>query len=220
MVLAEETVWITFARAAILGRMVEEPERDPNSDESLALRYARDPASAAGRAALARLVERWSGRVYVWAYRIVREREQALDLSQDCLVRMIGALPRYEPRGRFAAWLFTIVHNRCRSALGRARWARDPDMELELLPADGAGPDEAYESAESARRLMDAMHASLDERERLALWLRAEEGMSVPDITRLMKIETPSGARGLLQTARRKLSAALEVRGRAQGDRS
>jgi len=200
--------------------MAEVPEQDPNSDELLALRYARDSASAAGRAALATLVERWSGRVYAWAYRIVREREQALDLSQDCLVRMIGALPRYEPRGKFAAWLFTIVHNRCRSALGRSRWARDPDIELDLLPADGVGPEHAYESAESEQRLMDAMDASLDERERLALWLRAEEGMSVQDITRLMKIESSSGARGLLQTARRKLSAELESRGRAQGDRA
>jgi RNA polymerase sigma-70 factor (ECF subfamily) len=187
--------------------MVE--ELDPNSDESLALWYARDPASAAGRAALARLVERWSGRVYVWAYRIVREREQALDLSQDCLVRMIGALPRYESRGKFAAWLFTIVHNRCRSELRGSRWRVDSEVEVDLLTSDGAGPESAYESAESERRILDAMRGALDERERMALWLRAEEGMSVEDITRLMKLESASGARGLLQTARRKLRAAL-----------
>src|SRR5262245_33964711 len=154
--------------------MSEDPREDALSDESLALQFARDPESPDGRAALATLVERWSGRVYVWAYRIVREREQALDVSQDCLVRMIGALPRYEARGKFAAWLFTIVHNRCRSALGRSRWARDPEVELDLLPSDGAGPERTYESAESERRLLSAMHRTLDERERLALWLRAE----------------------------------------------
>jgi DNA-directed RNA polymerase specialized sigma24 family protein len=74
--------------------MSEEPGRDAIADEALALAYARDPRSAEGRAALATLVERWSGRVCAWAYRIVREREQALDVSQECLVRMIGALPR------------------------------------------------------------------------------------------------------------------------------
>jgi RNA polymerase sigma-70 factor (ECF subfamily) len=189
--------------------MFEDPHGGSIADESLAIQYARDPDGAAGRAALAMLIERWSGRVYVWAYRIVREREQALDLSQDCLVRMIGALPRYEPRGRFPAWLFTIVHNRCRSALSHSRWQVDPEVEVDLLISDGAGPEGAYESAESERRILDVMLGTLDERERLALWLRAEEGMSVEDITRLMGIDSASGARGLLQTARRKLRAAL-----------
>ena len=41
------------------------------------------------------------------------------------------------------------------------------------------------------------------------MWLRAYEGMSVEDITRMMKLNGASGARGLLQTARRKLRAAL-----------
>ncbi len=184
-------------------------DREAITDELLADRYARDPHGAAGRAALATLIERWSGRVYLWAYRFTREREQALDLSQDCLVRMIEALPRYEARGRFAAWLFTIVHNRCRSALRRATWVRDPEVELDLLTSGDAGPEQSYESAETQRRIVTALDGALDERERLALWLRVEEGMSIEDITRLMRIEAASGARGLLQTARRKVRAAL-----------
>jgi RNA polymerase sigma-70 factor, ECF subfamily len=184
-------------------------EREADTDESLALEFARDPAGAAGRAALAALAERWSGRVYLWAYRMLRNRDQALDVSQDCLMRMIQALPRYEPRGTFAAWLFTIVHNRCRSVAKRASWTRDPEIETDTLTSAASGPDETYESLESWSRLTAAMAATLDERERLALWLRAGEGMSVDDITRMLRLDTASGARGLLQTARRKLRSAL-----------
>jgi DNA-directed RNA polymerase specialized sigma24 family protein len=54
------------------------------------------------------------------------------------------------------------------------------------------------------------MEAALDAKERAALWLRAEEGMSVDDITRMLRVDGASGARGLLQTARRKLRAVLD----------
>jgi len=186
-------------------------EREEATDESLVAEFQRDPDGASGSAALTALVQRWSGRVYLWAYRIVREREQALDVSQDCLVRMMQALPRYDAHGRFSAWLFTIVHNRCRSAVRRRSWNRDPEIDADLLIAGSAGPEESYESAETRRRVYAAMEATLDMRERTALWLRAGEGMSVEDITRVLQVDGASGARGLLQTARRKLRAALEA---------
>jgi RNA polymerase sigma-70 factor (ECF subfamily) len=180
------------------------------TDEALAIAYQRDPSSTVGAAAVTTLIERWSGRVYLWAYRMVRDREQALDVAQDCLVRMLQALPRYETRGRFSAWLFTIVHNRCRSAMRRRSWIRDHEIDTELLIANTAGPDKEYESAEARARVLAAMEAALDAKERAALWLRAEEGMSVDDITRMLRVDGASGARGLLQTARRKLRAVLD----------
>jgi RNA polymerase sigma-70 factor (ECF subfamily) len=198
--------------------MADGAHDEANTDEALALLYARDPNSVQGREALATLVERWSGRVYLWAYRNVREREQALDIAQDCLVRMIGALRRYESRGRFRAWLFTIVLNRCRSVQGRSRWQVDPDLDPDTLFDGTPGPERAHESAEWERRLDEAFHAVLDEREQLAFWLRAEEGMKVEDITRLMRLESASGARGLLQNARRKLRLALAEWKRGGGD--
>ena len=51
---------------------------------------------------------------------------------------------------------------------------------------------------------------NLEPNERLALWLRAEEEMSVAELTRVLGLENATGARALLQTARRKLRAALD----------
>jgi len=47
---------------------------------------------------------------------------------------------------------------------------------------------------------------------REALWLRCFEHMPVDEIGRVMRLENASGARGLLQRARRKLRAALAQR--------
>ena len=187
--------------------MVREATDRP--DDELVAAYVRDPEGVTGRAAVDALIARWSVPVYRWAHRIVRDRERALDLAQDSLLQMLGALPRYEPRGRFSAWLFVIVHHRCVAAVRPRSLRHDAEIDADSLPAAGPAPDEAHESAEERTRVFAAIDGVLGELERAALWLRAEEGMSVEEITRVLRLESATGARGLLQTARRKLRAAL-----------
>ena len=191
--------------------MREEEERSPEGaeDEDLIRRYQAMPESPGGRAALDALVSRWRGRVYLWAYRVVRERETALDVAQEALMQMIVALPHYQARGRFSAWLFTIVHNRSLNAVRRRPLVRDPELDTDDLSASDALPEHEYESAQATGRIFAAMQAALDPTEYRALWLRAFEGMGVGDITRLLQLGGASGARGVLQSARRKLRAAL-----------
>lgn len=188
--------------------MTSDPDLDSPPDESLIQLYQRDPLSAAGRDAISRLAARWSQRIYAWAYRFVGEREQALDLGQDCLISMIQALPRYQARGRFSAWLFTIVHNRCLDYVRRRQAAR-ADVDLDALPANDPGPEAWAEAQSDRERVFAAMREHLEPVEQMALWLRAYEGASVQHITRMLKLDGASGARGVLQTARRKLRAAL-----------
>ncbi len=182
---------------------------DDRDDETLIREYLADPNGRAGRRAVDALISRWSGRVLRWVRRVVRDRDEALDVAQDSMLRMLEALPRYEPRGRFPAWLFVIVHHRCLTVARSRPLLRDPEIDADTLIAGDAGPADDHESAESLRRVEAAMDSALDERERTAIWLRAHEGMSVADITEILGLESATGARGLLQTARRKLRAAL-----------
>jgi len=185
-------------------------EASDRPDDDLVMEYVRDPMGVAGRAAVDALVARWSVPVFRWAQRIVRDRDRALDLAQDSLIQMLGALPRYQPRGRFSAWLFVIVHHRCVAAVRPRSLRHDPEIDADTLPAAGPPPDEVHETEEERTRVFAAIDGVLDEKERAALWLRAEEGMSVEEITRVLRLESATGARGLLQTARRKLRAALK----------
>jgi RNA polymerase sigma-70 factor (ECF subfamily) len=184
------------------------------SDEALVAEYRRDSHGDRGRRAVDALMRRWRGRVFLWAYRVMREREAALDVAQDALVQAYQALPRYEPRGRFSAWLFAIVHNRCITELRRRGPQIEPDDVLEALPSNEAGAPLAFERSEEMERVLEAMDDVLTPLERRALWLRAYEGMTVDDITRMLGIGSASGARGVLQNARLKLREALKERTR------
>jgi len=178
-------------------------------DDALVAAYQQSPTGVEGQAAVSRLLARWRMPVYGWVRRFVREHEDALDLAQDCLIQAYRALPGYESRGKFSAWLFTIVHNRCIAAARRKPRFFDPDLDTDELASHGPSPDEQMESDEQRQRVFAAMERVLTTEERTALWMRAWEEMSVEDITALMGFRGATGARGVLQTARRKLRAAL-----------
>lgn len=186
--------------------MKADPGREAD-DEALVRAHLADPEGDSA----AVLIDRWQDRVYQWAYRVVRDHDVALDVAQDALVAMYEALPNYRPYGRFGAWLFTIVHNRARSEVRKRPLVRDPGVELDDLVAGLAGPDDALVQAEHRGRVLAAMRDALDPDERAAVWLRAYEGLGMDDITQMLGLRNATGARGVLQSARRKLRRELGV---------
>jgi RNA polymerase sigma-70 factor, ECF subfamily len=191
--------------------MHEHDGHGATSDERLVDLFRGDPHGREGRAALEALAARWRTRVYLWALRLLRERELALDVAHDCFVQMLGALDRYENRGRFGAWLFSIVHNRCLHELRRRRPVATEDETLERLGGSAPGADQEAEERIELDHVLELMNRVLEPDERLALWLRAQEGTRVDELTRVLGLENATGARALLQTARRKLRAAMEA---------
>ena len=189
--------------------MVGRNELESLSDEELVRAVQLDPASEAGRRAASALLTRWRERIYLWCWRMVRDRELALDLTQECLVRAYRGLPAFESRAAVSSWLFAIARNRCRSAMRARPLRRDPDVDLEELDGLATGPEETVEHRVRLERVLGAMDEDLDPLERRALWLRAHEGLHVDEITRLLGLRGASGARSLLQSARRKLRASL-----------
>jgi RNA polymerase sigma-70 factor, ECF subfamily len=57
------------------------------------------------------LVSRWERRVFNYLLRILRNREDALDLSQDVFLKAYQNLRKLDDPSRFAPWLFRIAHN-------------------------------------------------------------------------------------------------------------
>lgn len=187
-------------------------ELDALPDEEL-LRTARaDRRGPGGARAASALLERYQDRVYVWCFRLVRDHEQALDLAQDTLLNAYRKLDTFEGRSGFASWLFVIARNRCLSALRRPSPIWEDDGTLGDLPDPSLMPDEQLEKRLDEEAILDLIRRHLDAVEREALWLRCYEGLPVDEITRLLRIDAATGARSVIQRARRKLRAALRER--------
>jgi RNA polymerase sigma-70 factor (ECF subfamily) len=186
-------------------------------DEELLDLARKHAGEAAGRRAAGELLRRYRQTVYVWCHRYVKDHERALDMAQDVLLQAYERLDQFEGRAVFSSWLFVIARNRCLNEMRRDHWT--DDEELDLVPDERVRFDESLDEASRAARLLVLMNEVLDPVERKAVWLRYTERMPVETITALLSLDGKSGARGLLQRARRKLRVAIEEKaGPAAGE--
>lgn len=187
-------------------------------DEELVRIAVQQADTAPGRDAASELLGRHRDRVYAWCYRHVREHERALDLAQEVLVGAYRALATFQGNSRFTSWLFAITRNRCLSALRSPSLLLDDDEDALWQIADPATRvDVRLEEEQQQRLVLELIQRELDPIEQDALWMRCHERMPVDEITRVLRITQSSGARGVLQSARRKLRAALERRAAERG---
>jgi len=126
------------------------------------------------------LVSRWEKRVFNYLLRLVSNREDALDLSQEVFLKAYQNLRKLDDPGRFAAWLFRIAHNEAFSLLRRRR----PDVELagEPRPPDavpGLLPIEMSLAVESALR-------RLSEDQREAVLLKVYQGFKFEEMAEIL----------------------------------
>ncbi|MCZ7639023.1 MAG: sigma-70 family RNA polymerase sigma factor [Verrucomicrobia bacterium] len=86
------------------------------SDEAL----VRD-AQSGDMAAFEELVARHRDKVYARAYSMMRNEEEALDLSQEAWVKSWQRIGQFQGESSFATWLTRIVINLCLDAMRRQK---------------------------------------------------------------------------------------------------
>ena len=82
------------------------------------------------QSAFSDLIDRFRGRVYGLCYRMLGQREDAEDATQETFLRVAKNLHRWDPTRSFEPWLLTIAGNRCRTRLAK-RTRRPKEISLE-----------------------------------------------------------------------------------------
>ncbi|MEM9411904.1 MAG: sigma-70 family RNA polymerase sigma factor [Planctomycetota bacterium] len=78
-----------------------------------------DECLAGDQLALGELVNRFRGQVYGLCYRMLGQKEDAEDATQETMVRVVRNLHRWDSNRAFEPWLLTIAGNRCRTRLAK-----------------------------------------------------------------------------------------------------
>jgi len=83
------------------------------------------------------LYDRYSGRIYNFAYRFLKNSESAEDATQEVFMKMIKHANQFHGDARFATWLLTITANHCRDYLRKAenKVTKEGEDVLITLPA-------------------------------------------------------------------------------------
>lgn len=179
------------------------------ADQVLLETFRTSPEAASGKRAISELLGRYQERVYIWCYRYVRDHERALDMAQEVLLGAYRNLASFAGHSRFSSWLFVIARNRCLSELRRPALLYDAEADPELLAAPHGNPDQILAGKLAEDEILELIASHLEPQEQEALWLRCFERMPVDTITRVLDIREASGARAVLQRARRKLRSVL-----------
>jgi RNA polymerase sigma-70 factor (ECF subfamily) len=88
------------------------------------------------------LVRRYQARILSHVARMVGNRDDALDLSQEIFVKVFQALSRYNPEFKFSTWLFRIAGN---AAIDHLRKRRLRTVPLEVPEPGGQGRMSSFE---------------------------------------------------------------------------
>lgn len=159
---------MTSDQAPALGSPQGEPGAGPAELDVLLRRCGR-----ADETAFAALYDRAASRVFGMVLRVVRDRSQAEEVTQEVFLEVWRSAPRFdERRGSAISWLLTIAHRRAvdRVRSAEASSARDTTYHQGAAePAHDATAEAAHASFE-ARRVRQAL-ATLTEIQREALEL-------------------------------------------------
>jgi len=163
------------------------------------------------------MVQRYQNYVFRLCYLIMRNEQDAEDLTQDTFIRACRALPRFEIREgiSFEAWLYRIAVNCCRSRMRRKWYQMVPWQRLGFGERLAANPEDRPERVvlrgEQRSQVLSAIN-KLGEKHRLVIILRYYADLSNEEIASVLKI--PSGTvRSRLHTARQRLRELLAAAG-------
>jgi RNA polymerase sigma-70 factor (ECF subfamily) len=127
------------------------------------------------------LVSRWEKRIFNYLLRLVSNREDALDLSQEVFLKAYRNLPKLDDPARFAGWLFRIAHNEAFSLLRRKRPEGELGPELHEAAAGGSLlPLELSLAVESALKRLSG-----DQRE--VVLLKVYQGFKFDEIAEILE---------------------------------
>jgi len=139
------------------------------------------------REALGELYCRARGAVYALALGLLKNTQDAQDVTQDTFVRVWEGAGNYRPQGSPMAWVLTIARNLARMKLRQAgREVQLTDGEWEAIPA--AAPAVTPED----RRLLQTALAALEDRERQVVLLHAAAGLKHRETAALLELPLPT----------------------------
>ena len=131
-------------------------------------------------AAFTTLVDRHAAACTRFAMRMLGNREDAEDATQETFLRAYRSLARYEERQAFRTWLFQILINRCRTAaVRRQRRHRMFLVDANALAEASVRP--AAEASDIRAELQRAIDA-LDPEQREAFLLKHVEQLSYDEM--------------------------------------
>jgi RNA polymerase sigma factor (sigma-70 family) len=132
------------------------------------------------------IYDRYSARIYNFAFRFLKNAEAAEDAVQEVFVKMMKHAGQFQGDAKLSTWLFSITANWCRDYLRKAdNKAKEAEDVLLSLPTSAEhSPERNLERREDELRVQKALSALTPE-QREAILLSRYQGLSYAEIAQI-----------------------------------
>ena len=171
--------------------------RDPRQDELL------ERLKSGDEMAMAELAEQFSSKIYQLAFRYLRNKEDAEEITQDVLFKVYRKVGAFRGDAQLSSWIYRITFNAAMSRLRTARYQRTQDEERQHAQNSDGEPiaasrpdvadwsqmaDETVLRSQLRNRVMSAILA-LPAIYRAPVMLRDIQGMSTEEASAMLKVK-------------------------------
>ena len=171
--------------------------RDSQGDAALLTRLQEGDERA-----VAELATTYGSKIYQLAFRYLRNKEDAEEVTQDVLYKVYRKADAFRGDAAFSSWIYRITFNAAMSRLRTARYQRAIDDDRQTVSIDGEAPtvtarevadwsdmaDERILRRQLRRRVFRAILA-LPAIYRAPVMLRDIQGMSTEEASAMLRVK-------------------------------
>lgn len=159
---------------------------------------------AGDRYAVEELATAYGTKVYQLAFRYMKNREDAEEVTQDVLMKVVHKIQAFRGDSALSSWIYRITFNTAMSRLRNGKFSRPAEVSEHEIgsPDQGDGSrrafdapdwsslaDEAFMRTQLRERLAEAMK-DLPEIYRTPIVLRDIQGLSTEEASRVLNVKT------------------------------
>src|SRR5512142_1095411 len=169
----------------------EQRRQDSRAEDSQIIQQALQGDETAYK----KLMRKYHDAIFNFIYKMVHDREQVEDLTQEAFIKAFGSLKKFNDEYAFSTWLYKIATNNCIDYIRKRKLqmysidkpidAKDSDFAFEL-PDEGYEADQELISDQRAVMIRDAI-GKLPPKYRKVIELRHVEEKSYEEIADILE---------------------------------
>ncbi|MCK5823592.1 MAG: sigma-70 family RNA polymerase sigma factor [Bacteroidales bacterium] len=161
------------------------------------------------------IVDQYKNMAFSIAYRVVNNREDAEEITQDAFLKAYNSLKRFNHKSKFSTWLYKIVYN---TAISKIRENKKKSVVNQLIDKDIENINiEDIDNVlvkfdeEHQKKIINSAIDKLSENEKLIITFYYLAEKSINEITEITNFSS-SNVKVILHRARKKMYEELRIR--------
>lgn len=134
------------------------------------------------------LINKYKRKIYLTAYRLLGNHEDASDITQEVIIKMYNELKNFRRESSIYTWLYRITTNLSLNELKKKKirnFFDFEDVDEWLFKDEKQSPELSYRENELSNKIQEAIN-KLPEKQRTVFTLRYYDGLSYEEISEIL----------------------------------